>query len=50
MCKLDIEKAYDHVSWNLEHFVLFTGEDGLWGLMEKLGKGLCHYCSLLSLG
>ena len=29
VCKLDIEKAYDHVNWGC--FVLFVGEDGLWG-------------------
>ena len=29
VCKLDIEKAYDHVNWN--SFFLSVGEDGLWG-------------------
>ena len=32
VCKLDIEKVYDHVNW--EAFVLFVGPDGFWDEME----------------
>lgn len=34
LCKLDIEKAYDHVRWDF--FDVYAREDGLWGEMEKV--------------
>ena len=32
VCKLDIEKAYDHVNW--ETLFYFVGLDGFWVEME----------------
>ena len=48
VCKLRHRKSL--LSCELGHFVLFVGEDGLWGLMEEMVKDLCRYCPLLSFG
>ncbi|RVX07691.1 hypothetical protein CK203_021941 [Vitis vinifera] len=34
-CKLDIEKAYDHMEWS---FLLSHGENGVWGEVVKMDK------------
>ena len=48
LCKLDLEKAYDHVSWD---FLLHLLQKcGFWGEMERLDSVLYHYGLTISLG
>jgi hypothetical protein len=41
LCKLDLEKAYDHVNW--EFLLIFVEEMWIWGEMEGLDSALYYY-------